>query len=204
MTYAECRDAALKLLNQYSIGGELIASSYNNQYDYLKRMPELIYNAMLIIATTALPIEAVFEPAETAELSGGWLAFDFPTDFIRLPSRGLIRLSGGRLSFNKDYRMLTRSRMAIRREALKDTVLVYCKAPAKITLASPDNTVLELPDYAAAAVPYYVAAHLVIGEDSFVYATLYNEFESRLERLKPPVESETELIEDAYGLTGVY
>jgi hypothetical protein len=204
MTYAECRDAALKLLNQYSIGGELIASSYNNQYDYLKRIPELINSAMLLIATTVLSLEAVYEPAETTSLKNGWLAFDMPQDFIRLTSRGLMRLNGETLSFVKDYRMISSTKMAISPELFAETLITYCRTPARLSLASPETTVLDLPDYAAAALPYYVAAHLSLGEDNFIYANLLNEFEARLERLRLRAESETEITIDDYGLSGAY
>ncbi len=64
----------------------------------------------------------------------------------------------------------------------------------------PGHTVLELPITRRRLVPYYVAAHLVIGEDSFVNATLYNEFESRLERLKPRLRARRSLSRMLTGL----
>ena len=39
MTYGEARDKTLQLINSYSLGGRVIESSYNEQQDYLNRIP---------------------------------------------------------------------------------------------------------------------------------------------------------------------
>ena len=39
MTYGQMRDRVLMLLNQYSIAGGKIRVTYNNQADYLARVP---------------------------------------------------------------------------------------------------------------------------------------------------------------------
>ena len=51
MTYGEVRDRALMLTNNYSLAGEKIGESYNNQADYMVRIPALIDEAMLIITS---------------------------------------------------------------------------------------------------------------------------------------------------------
>ncbi len=206
MTYGYCRDAALKLLNQYSIAGTVIASSYNNQYDYLKRVPELVNDALELISLAVGQPEGVFVPAAEAleDLGGGWAAFGLPEDFVRLNPRGLPRSGAGGLEYVKDYRLLAGRRLALPRALLPGAAVAYLRAPAKVSLDTPDAEVLDLPGWAAGPAPYYVAAHLAAGEDSFLYAALLNEFEARLEALKPAPESETELAEDAYGLDAAY
>ncbi len=208
MTYGYCRDMALKLINQYSIGGTVIAPAYNNQFDYLKRVPELINDGLLLLAAELGAPETILalngaSPAP-ADLGGGYSCIDLPEDFMRLSPRGLIRADEGGLRFIKDYSLLSSGRLALRTELLSGLTLVYVRRPRKIALDSADSTELDMPDWAAGAVPYYVAAHLVIGDDSFLYASLLNEFEAHLNRLKPQIGSETCLTEDEYGLGAVY
>ncbi len=123
---------------------------------------------------------------------------------MRLSNRGLIRKADGGLKFIKDYIMLSCRRLALRTELLSGLTIVYVRQPQKVAPDSADGAALDMPDWAAGAVPYYVASHLVIGDDSFLYASLLNEFEARLNRLKPRTGSETGLTEDEYGLGAVY
>lgn len=211
MTYGYCRDASLKLINQYSIGGTVIAPAYNNQFDYLKRVPELINDGLLLLAAELGVPEALLsldgsmpEAPVPVEMSGGWSYIDLPEDFLRLSPRGLLRADEGGLKFNKDYIMLSSGRLALRTEHLSGLTVVYVRQPQKVTPESTDAALLDLPDWAAGALPYYVASHLVIGDDSFLYAALLNEFEARLLRLKPQISCETGLIEDEYGLGAAY
>ena len=39
MTFEQVQNQVLKLLNQYSVAGALVAPAYNNQQDYLNRVP---------------------------------------------------------------------------------------------------------------------------------------------------------------------
>jgi hypothetical protein len=147
MTYGYCRDAALKLFYQYSIGGTVIAASYNNQYDYLKRVPELINDAVELVSLAVGQPEGVFVPAPEAaeDLGGGWCAFDLPEDFVRLAGRGLARSGEEGFGYVKDYRLLSGRRLALPRALLKGAALVYLREPAKISLDSPETAVLDLP-----------------------------------------------------------
>ena len=64
MNYGQVRDQVLKLLNQYSVAGDKVDGSYNNQADYLLRIPELVNDAMTEIATTARKIPTVLNLAD--------------------------------------------------------------------------------------------------------------------------------------------
>lgn len=66
MNIKECKDAALKLINQYSIAGTQIALSYNNQADYILRMVELINSAQMEIAKTTKKIYAQHDVVQMA------------------------------------------------------------------------------------------------------------------------------------------
>jgi hypothetical protein len=59
MTYQECKNQVLKLLNQYTIAGSAVADGYNNQADYIRRIPSLINDAMMEISTTVRKLEAL-------------------------------------------------------------------------------------------------------------------------------------------------
>lgn len=60
MNIKECKDAALQHLNQYSIAGQTVALTYNNQADYVLRMLNLINDAQMEIAKTVKKIFAQY------------------------------------------------------------------------------------------------------------------------------------------------
>ena len=70
MTYGQMRDRVLMLLNQYSIAGGKIRVTYNNQADYLARVPGAVNEALVYLATTARRLRSVrkLEEAERAAL----------------------------------------------------------------------------------------------------------------------------------------
>ena len=94
MTYGEARDKTLQLINSYSLGGRVIESSYNEQQDYLNRIPGLLNDAMMFIAMNIRPIQAQ-EPLDYkyAERVGGMYLFDLPTDFYEIDTAGQLVLS---------------------------------------------------------------------------------------------------------------
>lgn len=66
MTLKECKDATLKLINQYSIAGGVVALSYNNQADYIARIVPLINDAQMEIAKTVRRIPAEYVITQAA------------------------------------------------------------------------------------------------------------------------------------------
>ena len=64
MTYGQMRDRILMLLNQYSIAGGKIKVTYNNQADYLARVPAAVNDALVYLATTARRLRQVRELTE--------------------------------------------------------------------------------------------------------------------------------------------
>ena len=65
MTYGQMRDRVLMLLNQYSIAGGKIRVTYNNQADYLARVPGAVNEALPIAA----PLTFVYEDEDIAVLN---------------------------------------------------------------------------------------------------------------------------------------
>lgn len=69
--------------------------------------------------------------------------------------------------------------------------------------ASPEDT-LELdntPDVHA-AIPFFVAAQLVLYDDSYRYAVLRSEYESRVAALRESARVEESAVGDVYGFDG--
>ena len=94
MTYGEARDKTLQLINSYSLGGRVIESSYNEQQDYLNRIPGLLNDAMMFIAMNIRPIQAQESlDYKYAERVGGMYRFDLPTDFYEIDTAGLLVVS---------------------------------------------------------------------------------------------------------------
>lgn len=60
MTVKQCRDIAMQHINQYSIAGQTVPLSYNNQADYQNRVLNLINDAQMEIAKTTKRIPAQF------------------------------------------------------------------------------------------------------------------------------------------------
>ena len=58
MKYGEVCNAALQLMNQYSLAGDNIPTTYNNQADYYRRMAELVDDAQMVIAAGPRRIRA--------------------------------------------------------------------------------------------------------------------------------------------------
>ena len=93
MTYGQMRDRVLMLLNQYSIAGGKIRVTYNNQADYLTRVPGAVNEALVYLATTARRLRKVRQ-LEEAERTGTWRVFALPEDCWQVCSGGVFRLLG--------------------------------------------------------------------------------------------------------------
>lgn len=222
MTVKECMDAALRLLNHYSIAGTIVPPSYNDQQDDLNRMIDLINDAQMEIATTSKPIPAFIEidvPEVGHEVPTQDIKTRMPEDFIAPKAVLFTPMEKGR-----------RPRITIEAPYYKwfdnDTILVlnrpagqyrveYSRAPYRISAidvmqnkggilnAELDNTPDTHP-----AIPYYVAAMIALDENPKTYYALYNVWETRLARMgyRPP-HTAAQPVMDMYGFdhfTGVW
>ena len=66
MKYADIKRAVLSHINQYTMAGSKVAPTYNNQADYLNRIPVLLNEALVNIRTLVKPIPVVL-PLENGE-----------------------------------------------------------------------------------------------------------------------------------------
>ena len=96
MTYGQIRDAALKLLQQYSLGDQPIPRTYNEQGDDLRRIPELVDDAMWIIASGPRRIHAAKPLERLPERDrGGMMCCSLPANLMEIVPGGLLVLEEG-------------------------------------------------------------------------------------------------------------
>ena len=200
MTYKQLRDDTLRLLNQYSVAGAEVSPNYNNQADYLKRLPSLLDDGQMLIATTVRPITELLElkPWAAARM-GKWLRFALPDDFYRLSGRGLAVVQGGDCFRSHEFQLLGDAGLLVPESLFGFVALEYFRYPYPFgTEPEEDDPADNAPD-THVLLPYYAAAHLAMHDDSFLYASLLNEFEARLERLRQPATAQRLSVRDCYG-----
>ena len=205
MTYGECRDMALNLIHQESIAGETIPGTYNNQQDYLNKIPGLINAAQMEIATTTRPIPAwtTLGDLMCVEKNGSYV-YTMPDDAWQRRGSGLLLPLPKHHDTEVNYYRWNRIRMFggnqfILPEILPpDTILEYYRYPVRMQNEPEDDDLLDNVPEAQEAVPYYVAAHIVMYDDAFLYATLQNEYTAKKEALRERPRTEIDSVADVY------
>lgn len=199
MTYGEARDKTLQLINSYSLGGRVIESSYNEQQDYLNRIPGLLNDAMMFIAMNIRPIQAQ-EPLDYkyAKRVGGMYRFDLPTDFYEIDTAGLLVVSDCAAYRCTSYTMASDDSILVP-WLDGDVLLLYHRLPALLPDKPADNVKLSGEKAVQYVLPYYAAAQLLLQDDAYAYTQLYNEWTTRVAQLRPAPRPEYGLVEDVYG-----
>lgn len=199
MNYQWARDFTLKLINQYSIAGNAVLESYNNQSDYLYRIPELIDDAQMIAATTHARIRKLVPISELEqENRGGWIVVKFPEDCWQPCGTGLIRLHDGQFQRFHRYYLAGDTELMLPPDVGGDLYLEYFRYPTLLGTKPADNAELDNTLAVQMALPYYAAAYLVRPDDKFAYAAFSNEFETKLARLSEPPQAEIHVVEHPY------
>ena len=195
MRYGEIKRAALELINQYSIAGGTIPGSYNNQSDYVSRIPFLLSSAFMDIRTGIKPKRAVY-PVKVEGENREFHAVQMPKDCRRIISGGIRTPINGGLAPAVNYRFYGDNQIWF----LPGEYLVeYEQFPTNVPASVQDTDIInEDPDVIQAAI-YYAAAHLVRQDSEFDYAALMNEYEDRKARLAPAPYAEIVPVQDVYG-----
>ncbi len=200
MTYGEARDKTLQLINSYSLGGRLIESTYNEQQDYLNRIPGLLNDAMVFIAMNIRPIQAqeVLSYSD-AEIVGSMYQFDLPSDFYEIDTAGLLVVSDDASYRCTKYRLVSDEYILL--PALEGEVtLLYHRMPKLLPAKPAEDAKLPVEKAVQYVLPYYAAAQLLLQDDAYAYTQLYNEWTTRVAQLRPAPRPEYGLVEDAYGM----
>ena len=198
MLYSEIKREVLGHIDQYSMAGTPVAASYNNQADYLNRIPVLINEGLVNIRTLVKP-DPVVLPLENGEEYGGMMRYELPEDFWNLKTGGVSVVRNGQFRKTNDYRLQGKKYILTPKTEGVYTVEYY-KYPDLLPL---DRTLTDAFDLkedieVIQTATYYAAANLVMREDEFMYASLYNDYESRLSRISPGITVEVQQVEDAY------
>lgn len=199
MKYAEIRRAVLELIDQSTVAGEEVPLSYNNQADYVRKIPNLIDQAITRIRTTVLPDRRTAELTD-GERRGGGVRYPLPADCRQLLSGSVACLdTRGRVMPTNRFRIAGRF-ITFQRPMDPEArhYVEYLAWPVHLPADAPDEYDLdETPDVIQAA-EYYAAAMLVIREDEYLHANLMNEYETRLAAMQAPVTVEYTPVLDAF------
>jgi len=205
MTYGELKNRVLQLVFSSSLAGATIPPTYNNQADYIKQIPGLLNSVQTYLYQFKRFEDCVKLSDLTKEELNGADLYILPDDCLRMKP-GLILPSDrrwfGRHLFERftDYRLMGGDKLLVPKGMGDRLLLEYEKRAVPVTENVPDTYVLKNTDEANECIPFYIAAHLVMYDDSFRYASLKNEFEDRLNRLAlNPTYVEDSEVRDAYG-----
>lgn len=207
MTFEQVKNQVLKLLNQYSVAGAIVAPSYNNQQDYINRIASLANDAMTEIATTARKIPAVLSLAELpTEACGDFARYELPEDFYQFKTGDTLVTDEGRTLHTNRYELQGRKYLLVPRKELEDGAVytvTYYRYPKLLDAKPKDDDELDNVPETHYAIPFYVAAFLVLDDDSFKFASFYNKYEDKLEKMGAGVSVEARPVADVYGF-GAY
>lgn len=207
MNYGEARDLSLHLIHQESIAGTRIPGTYNNQQDYLDKIPGLINAAQMDLATTSkkIPASVMLGEMEFTDM-GESRIYKLPADMwqrrgsgILVPASRDLREQGLVYRRFNQCKDLGRDRIVLPKGLPEDSILEYWRYPIRLSAEPVDTDELDNVPEAQEAVPYYVAAHIVIWDDPFLYASFYNEYaEKKMQMMELPT-TEPSVVEDVYG-----
>lgn len=193
MTYGEVKRMALKLIFSDTAAGIPIADNYNDQADYLGAIPALVDSAQIDIAVRARKIPALVPLRELPrETLGEFTAYELPEDCREV--EGLVLPDMTR----PDYRLLA-GKIFVSGEMPEGAMLDYRRYPVSVGSDPEDSTELDGTPDVHSAIPYFVAAQLVLYDDSYRYGVLRNEYESRVMALRDKPRYEIGSIHDVYG-----
>ena len=204
MTYGQFKDRVLQLIFSYSIAGDTIELSYNNQEDYVKMIPGLLNTCQsYIYQIKKIEDSIMIKDLDWEEMDGGMRLYHLPDDCLKMkPGLIIPRGRGYGQVFERfnNYRLFGGDKFMAPANLPDTTIMEYWKRGLPIPDNPPDSYVLRNPDEINDIMPFYVAAFVVMYDDAFRYSALYNEFETRLMRLLPnPTYTENNPIFDVYG-----
>lgn len=202
MTYGELKNRVLQYIFSYSIAGDEIQLSYNNQEDYVKQIPGLLNSAQTYIYQVK-HFEAAVKLSDLArEDFGDSDMYILPDDCLKMKP-GLILPQGGGfrpqfVRFN-NYKLFGGNKLLVPKGMGDKLLMEYWKRSVPLPENIPDSYVLKNTDEVNELLPFYIAAFVVMYDDAFRYSALYNEFETRLQRLAPnPTYVEENEVFDVY------
>lgn len=206
LTYGQLKKLVMQLIFSESIAGSEIPETYNNQADYLRMIPGLANDGMIYIATTVCKIPELV-PLNSLESKdmGTHTLYELPRDFWQMHNGGIIwprPLPEGGVTYDRYhwYRVYAKNKLLVPKNVrnLDEMMVEYYRYPMPLGDNPEDDVELDNTPETHAALPYYIAAQLVMYDDPFRYSALWNAFETRLGRITEPVTTEYTLVDNAY------
>jgi hypothetical protein len=161
---------------------------------------------MMYIATTVKRIPAFIElKALNREDKGSYYLYTLPSSMWRMHNGGLIWQCPSMDGFSYErfhgYRLYGNNRLMVPKNVpnLDEMMVEYYRYPYQIEEDDKDDTELDNTPETHEALPYYIAAQLLLYDDPFRYSALWNAFETRLGRITEPITTEYSGVDDAYG-----
>lgn len=199
MKYADIKRHTLEKANMSTIAGDPVPGTYNNQQDYLNKIPALINEALVNIRTLVKRNPVVCELTEGEEFYNQ-VRYTLPGDFYCLKTGGVSRILKDRYEKTNDYRLQGREYILIPKKLAEvPHIIEYYAYPAQLPLNPDDDFDLNEDLEVIQTAEVYSAAYLVLPDDQFTYSVLYNDYESRLGRIMPGVTAEVTPVEDSYA-----
>ena len=204
MTFEQVQNQVLKLLNQYSVAGTLVAPAYNNQQDYLNRVASLANDAVMEIATTARKIPATLDLSTLgSEDAGDWVRYELPEDFYQFKTGDtLLTTDDGHLLHTNRYTISGQKYLLVPKREIEEGssyTITYYRYPRLLSDKPAPTDELDNAPETHYAVPFYVAAFLVIHDDNFLFASFYNKFEDKLAKMSAGLSVEARSVDDVYN-----
>lgn len=199
MDYQWARDFTLQLIDQYSVAGVKVPETYNNQADYVKRIPKLLDDAQVYAATTTACIREL-EPlsAMPCDENGAWRVYTLPKNCWQICSSGLVRYDGDTFQRFHRYHPVGGNKIAVPKDLTGELAVEYFRYP-RLLGENPENTKeLDNTMCVQMALPYYAAAYLLLQDDAYSHQRLKTEFEERLARLAERPHADVNLVENSY------
>lgn len=207
MNYGQMRDFILQLINRYSVAGAKYQPSYNNQQDYLNKIPMLINDGLVYVASgiRKMPAQHILSYAAGEDYGDGYRRHILPEDCLEVCSGGLMvpNPRPGEQRWLKEYILQEPDFILIPKWMNRDVVLEYYRRPQLLPPAPTEDARVDALLDVQNALCYYVAAHLVIHDDNYLYTILYNEFENRAARMVQAPTTEIRGVTDVYGFEGM-
>ena len=199
--YCEIKKNILRLMDKHTMAGDPVAESYNDQADVLDRIPAYLNTAITNIRTYTKPLSVLF-PLTDGSDHGDMVWYTLPQDLWRLRSGGVFRCENGRPVRSNEFRLIGDRVIAVPKTARGEYMVEYFRYPLQVPENVQDSyEVPEDPEVLQAAM-LYTAAMLLMQEDSFAYANLFNEYESLLVRMGRGLAAQMELTADVYAFGG--
>ena len=200
MVYRELKNQVLKLLNQYTMAGAAVSDLYNNQMDYINRIPGLANDAMMEIATTVRKIPATMElrllPQEDL---GQEIRYRLPTDFFQFKSGDTVRTDGGKTLHTNQYMLHGKRFLLVPKEENGEYAITYYRYPVLLDPEPEDADELDNTPETHYAIPFYVASFLVAPDEPFLCSLFMNKFADKLSNMMPDITAEAHPTDDVYS-----